>query len=188
LIFGATFCYVAQTKKCFGDVLRVHGQRLQHKTCDILRFSVLSEPFFTRKRPFARLFVLFCCFSFCKASLHVFFRSLSGGFWCYFKKAKISVTCMPLLVLFVLIVALSSGLYLPHQVEDGTFPSTPPGFDVQVRGSLSTESSKRVPIIVFLHAMLEENSDERVGWFDRLVSEGKATFVLPVASKKFIET
>jgi hypothetical protein len=71
----------------------------------------------------------------------------------------------------VLFASLCVGLLLPHQDTDGTFPRTPPGYDISVRGTLGSETNSKIPIIVFLHAMLEDNRADRIEWFDRIVRE-----------------
>jgi hypothetical protein len=97
--------------------------------------------------------------------------------------------CARLLVAALLCATLVEGVYLPHTGSDGTLPRTPPGFDIKVLGSLATSShNQQLPVIVFLHAMHEEHAAERIEWFQRLVDEEGLTFVLPIASLRFIET
>lgn len=89
------------------------------------------------------------------------------------------------------LVVLASSSVVPHPRDppDSPLPRTPPGFDLKVLGSLSRDGvSDAVPVIVFLHALREENSEERLAWFRELADRGEATLVLPLAAKRYVES
>ncbi len=97
--------------------------------------------------------------------------------------------CARLLVVAWVCAMLVEGIHMPHVSSDGTLPRTPPGFDLKVLGSLATSShNQRLPIVVFLHAMHEDHASERLDGFQRLVKAEGLTFVLPIASQRFIES